>query len=67
MAAITDRQRLGYYSPVNLLLVRGRVEAQHELAERWQEEASQAAIDGNPARTRHIETMIARLVFGAPV
>ena len=33
MAAIMDSQRLGYYSPVNLLLVRERVRVQEDLAD----------------------------------
>lgn len=64
MGAIMDRERFGFYSRANLMLVEGRVRAMTDLADRWQEEASAAAVDGNPARARHIETMTQRLVFG---
>lgn len=67
MGAIVNPTRLGYYSPVNVLLVERRRDVQRDLADRWQDEASEAAVMGNPARARHIESMIARLVFGAPV
>ena len=51
----------GFYARPNLMLLEAAHRDVEQLREDWQDEASQAAVSGNPFRARYIETWIARL------
>lgn len=58
---ITNRFSLGFYDPVNQTLLRLARRGLEDLRERWQDEASAAALAGRPERAAHIERWIARI------
>jgi hypothetical protein len=51
----------GFYSDSNRLLVTVAAREHAAIGERWQDEASKAALAGNPAKAAYIEFMIARM------
>jgi hypothetical protein len=56
----------GFYAPVNQLLLRKAAEDAQAVADDFQEEASEAALAGNPARASYLEHMAMR-VFRLPL
>ena len=51
----------GFYAQTNQALIAAAQRDAQALAEKWQDEASEAAIVGNPARAGYIEWWIGRL------
>lgn len=52
----------GHYAPANQMLLHKEREGIEALAEKWRDEASEAAIQGKPERAGYIEHMIERLL-----
>lgn len=58
---ISNPNQVGFYSPSNITLVGMFRDDVAALAERWLDEAADAAVAGNPQKAHHIEAFIGRL------
>ncbi len=52
---------LMYYEPITQILMVKAAQDRLDLRDKWQDEASEAAVDGNPQRASYIEWCIGRL------
>ncbi len=50
-----------FYEPVNQMLISMAADDLQQLREKWDDEASEAAMEGNPYRAGYIEHMLERL------
>jgi hypothetical protein len=57
---ITRPYNFGYYGRTNILLLRKAQADLEAIMEDWQDDASEAAIEGNPQKAQYIEYMIKR-------
>lgn len=51
----------GFFAPTNMMLLGALRDDTESIRDRWHDEASTAAINGNPARARYIEDLARRL------
>lgn len=59
---ITDPLKPGYYGKTNELFLRKHVIDMETLIDEWLEEASQAAVEGNPEKAGYIHHMAKRVL-----